>query len=207
MLSLPNPPEKSDVDSKETLERTSDKLKGGFTSTTVTNSLERSSVGASSFKSKLKALPVATVREKLSFPMKFERSAFCLDFASASGSATSDSESASLDKFRIRRCNKGAPTTSPCRGSKNATMIKKKFSSAEKVKKNPLYSLAKRGIKNNALSRDSCELSSSDSSHPLRLTAFHSSNESPKMLSNSFEDASGVADCCIRDKKLDFKPL
>ena len=171
----------------------------------MTNSLERSSGGASSFRSKLKALPVATVREKLSFPRKFERSAFCLDFASASGSATSDSESASLDKFRIRRC-KGTTATSPCRGSKNSTMIKKKFSSAEKVKKNPFYSLANRGIKNNALSRDSGELSSSDSFHPLRLTAFHSSNESPKVLSNSFEDASAEA-CCIRDKKLDFKPL
>ena len=83
--------ESSLVDSCETLEKVSDR-DHGLTSTTVTNSQERSSMETMSFTSKLKMLPVATVREKLRFPLKFEKSAFCLDFASAGSSATSDSE-------------------------------------------------------------------------------------------------------------------
>ena len=32
------------------------------------------------FESKLNALPVATISEKLNFPLKFDKESFCLDF-------------------------------------------------------------------------------------------------------------------------------
>ena len=38
----------------------------------------------------LKELPVATVFEKLNFPLKFEKDAFLLDFSSGSGISSSD---------------------------------------------------------------------------------------------------------------------
>ena len=83
------------VESCETLEKTSEH--GGPDSTTVTNSQTRlSSEDTNSFTSKLKQLPVATVREKLNFPLKFEKMEFCLDFLSARSSGTSDCEPTSL---------------------------------------------------------------------------------------------------------------
>ena len=58
----------------------------------MTNNTRSSIDETMSFTSKLKLLPVATVREKLNFPLKFEKQSFCLDFRSAGGSATSDCE-------------------------------------------------------------------------------------------------------------------
>lgn len=110
-------------------------------STSVTNSQTRvSSNDSCSFTSKLKQLPVATVREKLSFPLKFERTAFCLDFASAGGSATSDCEPTSLRQFKLRTI--GSPKKTSLGRSKVTVPPKKKFNSAEKVKSSPFSQAA-----------------------------------------------------------------
>ena len=85
-----------------------------------------------SFSSKLKQLPVATVREKLSFPLRFEKQNFCLDFASVGGSATSDNEPKPLSKGRMWK----NPTLSG-HDISNQTIKKKKFSSAEKANRRP----------------------------------------------------------------------
>ena len=47
-------------------------------------------------------LPIATISEKLKFPMKFERDAFCLDFSSANSPA-SDCETTGLRLSKIRK--------------------------------------------------------------------------------------------------------
>mgnify|MGYP007095144014 FL=1 len=98
---------------------------------------------------------------------------------------------------------------SPSRTKANA-MIKKKFSSAEKVRKTPFHELSahQKCSNNTTLSRDS-ELSSSDSSQQaLRLTIFNHSNESPKMqmmLVNNHHYAN-KSSIVINNKKLDFAP-
>lgn len=143
---------------------------------------------------------MATVREKLCFPLKFEKSAFCLDFASAGGSATSDSEPTSLCQYRLRKRG-GASTSSP-NGGKSFATLKKKFSSAEKVKKNPFSARTRHGIANNALSRDSEIMSSSDSFKPLRLTVFHSGTDSQKLSSFDQGETTGS----IKGSHLNFQP-
>jgi len=64
------------------------------------------------------------VREKLRFPLKFDKQIFRLDFASVGGSVTSDGEANSLKKSRKRQ--------------RPSQAIKKKFSSAEKVNRRPI---------------------------------------------------------------------
>ena len=124
---------------------------------------------------------MATVREKLNFPLKFEKSAFCLDFSSAGGSTTSDGEQTYLSKYRLKK--RGGPSTSSPRGGKTFAMRKKKFSSAEKVKRNPFSTRTRHGIANNALSTDNELMSSPDSFQPMRLTVFQSGTDSSKISS------------------------
>lgn len=103
----------------------------------MTNATRSSLDDTVSFTSKLKLLPVATVREKLNFPLKFEKQSFCLDFRSAGGSATSDCEPTSLRQYRIGK-REGPATASRASSIKAKIALKKKFSSAEKVKKSHL---------------------------------------------------------------------
>lgn len=102
-----------------------------------------------SFTSKLKQLPVATVREKLSFPLQFEKKNFCLDFASGGGSATtSDCEPTSLKHYRT---SLGGKTSKQfllkSAYNPNNKKFKKKFSSAEKLQhQRPLSLQGKRKV-------------------------------------------------------------
>jgi len=61
------------------------------------------SLTAIKFQAGLRQLPVATVTEKLHFPIKFEREKFCLEFSSESPS--SDCE-ASIRRSKIRIAKK-----------------------------------------------------------------------------------------------------
>jgi len=74
------------------------------------------------------------VREKLRFPLNFEKKSFCLDFASVGGSSTSDCEPTSLSLYRQSARSKANFSAS----GKQKQALKKKFSSAEKVKRRPL---------------------------------------------------------------------
>lgn len=51
------------------------------------------------FKAGLKLLPVASVREKLEFPVKFDREKFCLEFSSESPSSDCEPTSVRLRKL------------------------------------------------------------------------------------------------------------
>lgn len=158
----------SEIDCSETLEQTSDRYQEGLASTTITNSHERSSADTMSLTSKLRCSdrqlpPVAAIREKLSFPLKFEKKAFCLDFTSAGGSTTSDSEFQSVRQQHRRK--RGDPTTKTSSLSvlKAPGARKKRFSSAEKIKKDhPFSALFKSGLKKKNLNSDSPDSSSPD---------------------------------------------
>ena len=135
----------SEIDSSETHEQTSDRYQGCLASTTITNSHERSSADTMSLTSKLICCerqnpPTAAKREKLSFPLKFEKKAFCLDFASASGSNTSDSELRSVRQQYKRKRSGPSTTTSSLIAHKASGTRKKRFSSAEKIKKDHSFS-------------------------------------------------------------------
>ena len=79
---------------------------------------------------------VQLARERLNFPLKFEKQAFCLDFRSSNGSSTSDCEPTSLRHFRLG-IRTGLGNVSPKTTKSQFASLKKKFSSAEKVKRNP----------------------------------------------------------------------
>ena len=68
----------------------------------ITQSCSGESLCNFQFKKGLKALPVATVSEKLNFPMKFDRDAFCIDFSSIN-SPSSESE---LTSTKFKRCKR-----------------------------------------------------------------------------------------------------
>ena len=88
-----------------------------------------------------------TVREKISFPLKFEKRAFCLDFTSMGGtsSATSDCEPTCLRQYRMNSQRIGPKMSLSASKTANAPrLFKKKFNSAEKVKNHP--SRARSGI-------------------------------------------------------------
>lgn len=121
--------------SSTTLEQSSWREETGLASTTLTNNLETTTLSCQdeepALSSQLKSLPRAMLRKKLSFPLKFERNAFCLDFASAGGSATSDCEKTSLKLFRSDLKRKGKVYEK--RSIQPSKKFKKKFSSAEKL--------------------------------------------------------------------------
>lgn len=69
----------------------------------------KTSDGLPTFESKLKALPTATINEKLNFPLKFDRESFCLDFSSGPSTGTSDCETKAFSsgkKLRKLKLNK-----------------------------------------------------------------------------------------------------
>ena len=75
------------------------------------------------FSKQLSRLPIATVSEKLSFPLKFEKESFCLDFQSG-GSTTSDCEPTSVKQIKVQKSRNFA----------HKLNLKKKFNSAEKYR-------------------------------------------------------------------------
>ena len=79
--------------------------------------------GEKTFQARLERLPVATVSEKLRFPLKFEKESFCLDFQSG-GSTTSDCEPTSVKQIKVQKT----------RDLTSKLNLKKKFNSAEKYR-------------------------------------------------------------------------
>ena len=98
---------------------------------------------------------------------------------------------------------RGGPSETSPSGGKTFAKLKKKFSSAEKIKKNPFKTHSRHGITDDALS----SRLSSDSFQPLRLTVFHNSStdESPDVSSFNAQQNAGRGST-FPGKQLDFQP-